>query len=606
MAKGFWDSTAGKVVRGGAAVGTLGASEMAFQEGANPFTQSQKATPYDPNRANYNVYGNDPEAQYQAQRAQAGSGTMAGNADRLRGIGDFYGGQQMANAQGTGQFFRDAGNQTAGVSQGYMQAQQNALGMGGPQMNESYLGMQGPRANIGLANANGANMADSRGMQVGQIGALNQFAQGPEGPSAAEALLGNQTAAAQRSNLALARSGRGTGSAASMRAALGQNANMQGAAVNQATALRANEAASERGQNLQALLGAQQGAQGLGGFDLNQRGQNVGLTQAQLQADIASRGQNFGLAGQQLQADLGARGQNLNYAGTLGNQALGWQNAGQGWAGLGNQQDQIALGYGQLGNAYNQTANQSNQVGLGYENLGLDWARTGQQGGMGYENTRATGVNAANIANAQNEQARDAATLGMAGGLFQGAMMASDERSKTRIQELENTNRVLQQSLQSAGAMQGGDRRAMNAMTAPGGFESFPGGRVEYPTPRQPNLSAFSQAQSGAVTEGDRQALNAARGTPAIAFDYRDPSMPGARPGRQVGISAQDLEQTPLGSTAVMDTPNGKMVDTGRLEMVNTGAINAQQQELDELARRVSALQSSRGSTADWNQFYGR
>jgi hypothetical protein len=69
---------------------------------------------------------------------------------------------------------------------------------------------------------------------------------------------------------------------------------------------------------------------------------------------------------------------------------------------------------------------------------------------------------------------------------------------------------------------------------------------------------------------------------------------------------AQDLEKTPRGADTVMDTPQGKMVDTGRLELMNTGALQAQQEELDQLRAQVAALSQDPQSTANWEDFYGR
>lgn len=95
--------------------------------------------------------------------------------------------------------------------------------------------------------------------------------------------------------------------------------------------------------------------------------------------------------------------------------------------------------------------------------------------------------------------------------------------------------------------------------------------------------------------EGREQALAAALETvgnaPASSYRYKDPGQPGAKPGRQVGPMAQDLERGPLGDTLVIDTPQGKMVDQGRLSMVNSSAIT-------ELNRKLEALESALGRRA--------
>ena len=46
-------------------------------------------------------------------------------------------------------------------------------------------------------------------------------------------------------------------------------------------------------------------------------------------------------------------------------------------------------------------------------------------------------------------------------------------------------------------------------------------------------------------------------------YEYKDENAPGADAGMFVGVMAQDLEKTAMGSSFVKDTPNGKMVDYG-------------------------------------------
>jgi hypothetical protein len=45
------------------------------------------------------------------------------------------------------------------------------------------------------------------------------------------------------------------------------------------------------------------------------------------------------------------------------------------------------------------------------------------------------------------------------------------------------------------------------------------------------------------------------------SFRYKDPGIPGARPGRQTGVMAQDVERAPAGKPMVKDTPTGKKLD---------------------------------------------
>jgi hypothetical protein len=46
-----------------------------------------------------------------------------------------------------------------------------------------------------------------------------------------------------------------------------------------------------------------------------------------------------------------------------------------------------------------------------------------------------------------------------------------------------------------------------------------------------------------------------------LAFTYKNPSSPGASDGRNIGVTAQDVEKTPAGRTMVVNTPDGKMLD---------------------------------------------
>jgi hypothetical protein len=47
-------------------------------------------------------------------------------------------------------------------------------------------------------------------------------------------------------------------------------------------------------------------------------------------------------------------------------------------------------------------------------------------------------------------------------------------------------------------------------------------------------------------------------------YEYIDPSKPGTGKGQRHGIMAQDLEKTKIGKSLVIDTPQGKMVDTSQ------------------------------------------
>lgn len=107
-------------------------------------------------------------------------------------------------------------------------------------------------------------------------------------------------------------------------------------------------------------------------------------------------------------------------------------------------------------------------------------------------------------------------------------------------------------------------------------------------------LSMFSDERAKDLEKRETslaRALETVGNAPGYSYRYKDPSQPGAKEGRMVGPMAQDIERGPLGESIVADTPQGKMVDPGRLEMVNTSAIT-------ELNHKVEALERALGKAA--------
>jgi hypothetical protein len=66
-----------------------------------------------------------------------------------------------------------------------------------------------------------------------------------------------------------------------------------------------------------------------------------------------------------------------------------------------------------------------------------------------------------------------------------------------------------------------------------------------------------------------------------VRFKYKPEAGEGT--GEQVGVTAQDIEKTPMKEN-VIDTPDGKMVDTRKQEMSNLDLIV-------QLAAKVKELQ---------------
>lgn len=82
----------------------------------------------------------------------------------------------------------------------------------------------------------------------------------------------------------------------------------------------------------------------------------------------------------------------------------------------------------------------------------------------------------------------------------------------------------------------------------------------------------------------DRKIENLLDNLHAYEYSYKQPNMPGRGYGRFVSPMAQELERTDLGRSAVIETPNGKMVDYGKLGGVMLAAqayLNSRLEELE-------------------------
>lgn len=104
-------------------------------------------------------------------------------------------------------------------------------------------------------------------------------------------------------------------------------------------------------------------------------------------------------------------------------------------------------------------------------------------------------------------------------------------------------------------------------------------------------LSAGATLGSSAISKSDKNQKkdfsgygdlldSVAKNIKGYQYNYKESS--GENPNhRELGVMAQDLEKTPLKSS-VMDTPNGKMVDTNRLTTANTAMISDLSRKLDK------------------------
>lgn len=524
--------------------------------------------------------------------------------------------QNLSGAGNTVQGIGTAANAALG------QAGQSAANIGG-NTNAALTGLEateGPSAaQAQLADATSRNMNDAltlarSGRGVGGSAAAAAQA-GARLPGAA-ANAANSAATLRANENALWRARQAANIAAGGNAALaGQNANIN------ALGTGANAALSGGTANINAInAGGQAVMQGQG-----------------LNIDATKAGGQQALEG--LNTSIGARtaGGQAALAGT----SQGMQGAQSG--------GQLALAGQQQ-----QAQNVQNAQGQFWQGESLADKVTGAQvqQDLAYENmlTQKQGIDAGIAINAaNNEQSIWPAVIGAgATGL---AMMASDERNKDIDHEVKLSSAIHGNPYGRTGAPGKSMRKGPASDLSPYGSGPM-GGRQNYAaaqetdqrlaakneamqearlqsaikaaggiaqqlaTPRQNNGAAgqamvdqamrFQTPQFNQVVSDERSKnkisdlegqLAAARGaspdfrqSPNYAYTYKDPSIPGAAPGPQVGPMAQDLEKA--GSQSVMNTPTGKMVDPSRLAMETAGAVGEQQARQDDLERQFAELEA--------------
>ena len=124
---------------------------------------------------------------------------------------------------------------------------------------------------------------------------------------------------------------------------------------------------------------------------------------------------------------------------------------------------------------------------------------------------------------------------------------------------------------------------AATAYAQPGGvnnYSDYPGmerGRAAGPGGASGTTgSASDEKVKTEVEPGDKKVKELMDSIHAYDYTYKEPDMPGRGHGRFVSPMAQELEKTELGRSAVKDTPNGKMVDYGKMlgAMLAADAVN--------------------------------
>jgi hypothetical protein len=210
-------------------------------------------------------------------------------------------------------------------------ASMNVQGIGLRQQATAVQDRQGPTTNFGRSQAFG-------GQQTGAADWMRDFANGPQGPSAAQAQLREGANTSMRQTLAAARSGSGFGeSANALASAQRANADTTASTANSAAQLRAAEDQAFQNRRLAAMTGA---ADIYGGAAAREGEQAQFGTNADIEAQRMRDAMQLGLGQQSIdaqtagvQGQLGAEGQMLDSqrAALEGRVAQG-QQAGQNYA----------------------------------------------------------------------------------------------------------------------------------------------------------------------------------------------------------------------------------------------------------------------------------
>lgn len=511
-------------------------------------------------------------------------GTYGGSAAKYDAAGNLI---QASSADQEADYYR----QQAQAAQ-----QRQGVQLNNAEQQRDYAGFQGQ---MGMSDASRAQQMGAYGQQQAATDRYAAMAAG-QGPSLASALMGQGMNNIRAQQASAAASARGPAGLAMAQQNAAGNMAAQGQQLNAQLGQMRNQ------EQMAAMQGYAQGAQGLSSAAGQMRAQDQSGAGLYNQARAASMGNA------QAQGQLSAQQRALNdqYAG-------------------GNEQARM--------NAY----------------------KANMEGGF---QRRAADLNSANFAR-QGDQA-DAQQVGqyIGAGAAAGAMMFSDVRAKTDITPIDSGsastkagltalssslsgNSSLANSFGALGGAIGARMRApdqaqaqgmpvvsdatadqtwaqsQGARNLPTGFQTQFGGDLTSDAASKQKIASLSDAlmratgsgaargaASGALPppsneerlRGVAASQSAMYGAPSpiqetlrttqpYAFNYKpgigeDPNQ------RHVGIMAQDLERTPAGATLVKEGPKGKMIDGKQAVGFNLAAAADLQKQLDELKLKQEAM----------------
>lgn len=390
----------------------------------------------------------------------------------------------------------------------------------------------GPAERATAGYMNGATIAtgpqgEARGVQQEAIDATRDVLTG-KAPSVAELQAREQLNRNVSDIQSQAAGARGLGAASARRNAARNMARAGSDALASGQLARAQEVATARGQ--------------LGGLATDTRGQDIGLAtnQAGLTQDASKF--NAGEAGTTSRYNAGQNNQ-VNTA-----QAGLTQQAGQNDA---DRAQGANLTEAQLRTGVS-TTNANNATGVSTFNAGQTNTRQVQQGQMDLD--AATGnANRTTQNNQFNTNQANTVSTGNADRTLTGRQMDDNQRSDLR-----------DDALGAATATTNADQGVLNTQ------EAAKGRRTDL-------VSNLAKSGSTALAASDEDLKKRIKTDPAaveqflrevkpISFEFKSSaigSAPAAGPGRQLGVKAQDVDDSSIGRQLVVDGPGGKALDQG-------------------------------------------
>lgn len=169
-------------------------------------------------------------------------------------------------------------------------------------------------------------------------------------------------------------------------------------------------------------------------------------------------------------------------------------------------------------------------------------------------------------------------------GMLQGEQQLADTLTANYLQkgyDFATATKLAQQQRELA---QAGMQQQTNMMKAQGQQGLF-GGLMSGAATLGAAALMSDERQKENVSDAKADTKKFLDALSAKSYNYKNANLPGAAPGRRVGIMAQDLEKSEMGKALVQDGPDGvKRIDT----VQGFGAVLAAQAELN---KRLKALE---------------